>query len=181
MKFFQKPAAALLLAVIVVPVSLFLNADIRLTRESRQLQESFYTDSPEYGKAPAYYVNSRISDAASLATVGSHYEELKAPTETLRLARSTLVAAYESGYIYSMARANDELTKAVELFAQAAEDVNFTEMDAANYADRITSLAGAQRNLENHSYNTRVKDFSRMIHSNPLAAMVGVDVPDLFE
>lgn len=181
MKLFQKPAVALLLAVIVVPVSLFLNTGIRLTKESQQLQDSFYTDSLEYGKAPAYYVNSRISDAASLATVGSHYEELSTATDTLRLARSTLAAAFESGHIYSMARANDELTKAVELFVLAAEGVNFTEMDAANYADRITSLAGAQRNLENHSYNARVDDFARLIHSNPLASMAGVDVPDLFE
>lgn len=181
MKFFRKSAVALLLAVIVVPVSLLLNTGIRLTRESQQLLESFYTDSEVYGKSPSYYINSRISDAASLATVGSHYEELTEETEMLRLARSTLVAAYESGYIYGMARANDELTKAVGLFAQTAETVNFTEMDAANYTDRIQALAGAQRNLDNHSYNDRVEAFSRQIHSNPLAALVRVDIPDLFQ
>lgn len=171
----------MLLAVVLVPVSLFLNTGIRLTGESQQLQASFYTDSPECGKAPAYYINSRISDAASLATVGSHYEELSAATETLRTARSTLVIAYESGYIYGMARANDELTKAVELFVKAAEAVTFTEMDAANYQDRITALAGAQRNLENHSYNARVDDFTRTIHGNPLAALMGIEVPAPFE
>ena len=181
MKFLRRPAAALLLAVILVPVSLFLNTGIRLSRESQQLQASFYTDSPEYGKAPAYYINSRISDAASLATVGSHYEELSGATEAVRLARSTLAAAYESGYIYGMARANEELTKAVELFVKAAETVNFTEMDAINYQDRINALAGAQRNLENHSYNARVDDFTRMIRGNPLAALAGVEAPVPFE
>ena len=181
MKFFQKPAVALLLAVILVPVSLLLNTGIRLNAESRQLQESFYESREEYGKAPAYYINSRISDAASLATVGSHYEELSAVTETLRMARATLVAAYESGYIYSMARANDELTKATEQFILAAESVSFSEMDAGNYTDRINALAGAQRNLEQCSYNERAAEFRQMIRSNPLAALVGVETPALFE
>lgn len=184
MKFFQKPAAALLLAILIVPSSLLLNTKVKLTDECRELEESFYT-AENGGKSSGYYVNSRISDAASLATVGSHYPELAGVTEALREARSTLAAAYEGRDIYAMYRANAELTRAVAAFEQAAQSVVFTEMDQVNYDDRVTALAGAQRNLDNSTYNEEVSRFRRTVYdrfpASVLAAIVGVDAPPLFE
>lgn len=185
MKFFQRPAAALLLAVLLVPSSLLLSTKIKLGDLCRELEESFYNGSEEYGKPPAYYIDSRISDAASLATIGSHYEELSTETQALRQARSALVSACEAEDIHAMYQANCELEQAAAAFDQAVANVRLTELDGKNYPDFRNEFSGAQRHLEDCAYNRNVitlrEDVLERFPASVLAPLVGVEAPPMFE
>ena len=105
--------------------------------------------------------------------------------QSLSDARSGLLTAYESRDISAMYDANSELDK---VYADAVNALDGAELDESmqNALDSYTTnYEGAQKMIEQNSYNSSVLEFMRSVYNkfpaSRLADFAGVEPPVSFE
>ncbi len=182
MKLLQNRAVALLIALAVIAASTLITANMRIRRACSAVEETFFTVSS--GKAPAYYIDQLIHEAASIAAAGDNYPSLAAETEAVRTARRALAAAEESRDIPAMYDACQALYAAVDDITAAAADTEVTAYDRETFADGTSVVAGAARELAESDYNRSVTEFTektfRRFPSSLFARLFAIEAPARF-
>lgn len=181
MKLSENKGLAVGIAAVVVVASTLLSGGLGLEKACDNTENAFFVGSE---KAPAYYVNSSISAAASLAAVGSHYDALTAETAALRASRSELVEAYEDRDIEDMGRASASLLEATDAFVAGIGGVSLTEEDRSAFDDAADTVYGAARQLEKSGYDKDTAKFIDRVYTrfpaSLFASLFDIDAPESF-
>lgn len=184
MKFLRNPVIATILAAALVVGSTALSVSVKLERACEKAESAFFT--VKGSRAPGYYVDQCISDAAALVTVAGHYDsaELGAAARQMKEARSRLVEAYDDEDISDIYEAMQQLYEALDTYASALSAVELTKDDEATCTDMINALDGAYRAVEKSDYNANTQKFIRKTCSGfPAGLFVSVldiDLPELY-
>ncbi|HBR07462.1 MAG TPA: hypothetical protein DD735_01040 [Clostridiales bacterium] len=181
MKLLKNRAVAVLLAVLVVAGSTFLNTRIKLSEECRRVEDGFYT-SDSGSKSIYARLDSRLDAANGLWTILLDHDA-EAAAE-LNKARSALLKAYDARDIPDMYDANYVLQKAFDDASSALSGVTLSASEADALHDYVITFAGAQRMIDESDYNDGVLTFMRSTYqrfpASFLAPLAGVKAPELF-
>ncbi|NCB50904.1 MAG: hypothetical protein EOM54_03325 [Clostridia bacterium] len=182
MKFFKNRAVAVLLAIIVVAGSIFANTFIRLTEECQKVEDGFYTS--DTGSKNIYaYLGSRLDASNGLWTILINHDAEAAAS--LNQARSALLDAYDNRDISDMYGANSELEKAFNEAMSVISGYTLTSLESDALNDYTIIFDGAQRMIDQNSYNSGVLEFMRTTYNKfpavLLASLLGVQAPELYD
>lgn len=182
MKFFKNRAVAVLLAILVVAGSTLVNTRVRLAEACQQVEDTFFTASA--GSKSVYArLDARLDAANGLWSILINHDAEAAAA--LNQARSAMLDAYDSRDISDMYAANSRLQDAFDtaVTAVSAYTLSASESDALN--DYTITFAGAQKMIDESSYNSDVLAFLRTTYNKfpaiILAPLVGVEAPELFD
>ena len=162
----KHPITALIIAIIACGFALVMNTQMKLGERVQAVEDGFFTSVA--GERSIYSrLEEKLDAANGLWTVLEGVDANAA--QSLSDARSGLLTAYESRDISAMYDANSELDENM----QSALD-SYT-----------TNYEGAQKMIEQNSYNSSVLEFMRSTFNkfpaSELADFAGVEPPVSFE
>ncbi len=185
MKFFKKPAVAVLLAVLIVVVSTLVSVDVKLSRRAEKVAESFY-DGVKVNGAVLTSVASGLNDLCevgeSLAVIADNYG---LETGTLREEAEALRVSLRSRdgdprLIYrDYARFNKELM----VLEDALSGAGLSERHSEQFSELSARIAADRDQIANAGYNENVASFLRRFDRFPArqwAKLFGVEYPKQF-
>ncbi|MGI6029728.1 MAG: hypothetical protein ACOX81_10050 [Candidatus Heteroscillospira sp.] len=183
MSFLSKKPVAIILAALIVAGSTFTGAKVDIEKQSRQVEELFYTgvDMEGYTHPSIYSQLQKRSEAANgLLSVGKSYE-LTSECEDLSQAREYMsYSGSVSGYYY-----NDcELENAFDVLKQELDKCELSERDAKAVETYVSTFKNAGGVIEQSGYNEAVRGFYRdVIYQFPAEWFYwnsDIDTPDYF-
>lgn len=156
----KRSTASLILAAVIV-VTTILGVHFSLERQAGKIEDMFtdgvYLEKDDYVQPSiSSHLDARMNAAVGLASTASKYPEVKAEEDALREARRELVDAETIGEKYS---ANSKLEKVWPLLADALSAQQLNETDAEAFEYYSSTLSGAQKAIENSSYNEKVAQY----------------------
>lgn len=174
--------SAVVLAVIVVAGSTLLNTSVKLGNQVEDVEGQFYTDVS--GERSIYSrLQEKLSAANGYASVVAEYDQTAA--DELYEYREELLEACEDEDISDMAKCNAELNA---VFSSAENTLAGYTLDADDLEDAeyyAEIFNGAQKMIEENSYNSDVTEFRRSNMSGfpteLLVTLTGVEAPERFE
>lgn len=178
----KHPITALLIAILACGFAIVMNTQMKLGERVQAVEDGFFTSVA--GERSIYSrLEEKLDAANGLWTVLEGVDSGAA--QTLSDARSGLLTAYESRDIAAMYDANTELDKA---YADAVKALDGAELDVNTQSaldDYTTNYEGAQKMIEQNSYNSSVLEFMRSTFNkfpaSELADFAGVEPPVSFE
>lgn len=183
MSLLSKKPIAILVAVLIILGSTMTGARLSLEKESRQIEELFYSgvDVDGYVHPSIYSQIQKRSEAANgLLSVGRSYE-LAAECEDLSQAREDLgYSGSVSGYYYN----DTELEKAFDALKTELDKCSLSERDAKAVETYASTFKNAGNVIANSGYNEAVREFYRdVIYQFPAEWFylnTNVDTPSYF-
>ena len=178
----KHPITALLIAVLACGFALVMNTQSMLGEKVQAVEDGFYTSVA--GERSIYSrLQEKLDAANGLWTVLEGVDTSAA--QELSDARSSLLTAYESHDIAAMYDANSELDKAYSNAVKALDGAELDENTQSALDDYTTNYEGAQKMIEQNSYNSSVLEFMRSTFNkfptSELASFTGVEPPVSFE
>ncbi len=178
----KHPITALLIAVLACGFALVMNTQSMLGEKVQAVEDGFYTSVA--GERSIYSrLQEKLDAANGLWTVLEGVDTSAA--QELSDARSSLLTAYESRDIAAMYDANSELDKAYSNAVKALDGAELDENTQSALDDYTTNYEGAQKMIEQNSYNSSVLEFMRSTFNkfptSELASFTGVEPPVSFE
>ena len=178
----KHPITALLIAIIACGFALVMNTQSMLGEKIQAVEDGFYTSVA--GERSIYSrLQEKLDAANGLWTVLEGVDTGAA--QELSDARSGLLTAYESRDIAAMYDANSELDKAYSDAVKALDGAELDENTQSALDDYTTNYEGAQKMIEQNSYNSSVLEFMRSTFNkfptSELASFTGVEPPVSFE
>ena len=178
----KHPITALLIAIIACGFALVMNTQSMLGEKIKAVEDGFYTSVA--GERSIYSrLQEKLDAANGLWTVLEGVDTGAA--QELSDARSGLLTAYESRDIAAMYDANSELDKAYSDAVKALDGAELDENTQSALDDYTTNYEGAQKMIEQNSYNSSVLEFMRSTFNkfptSELASFTGVEPPVSFE
>ena len=178
----KHPITALLVAIITCGFALVLNTQMKLGERVQAVEDGFFTSVA--GERSIYSrLQEKLDAANGLWTVLEGVDTSAA--QELSDARSSLLTAYESRDIAAMYDANSELDKAYSNAVKALDGAELDENTQSALDDYTTNYEGAQKMIEQNSYNSSVLEFMRSTFNkfptSELASFTGVEPPVSFE
>lgn len=159
-----------------------MNTQSMLGEKIQAVEDGFYTSVA--GERSIYSrLQEKLDAANGLWTVLEGVDTGAA--QELSDARSGLLTAYESRDIAAMYDANSELDKAYSDAVKALDGAELDENTQSALDDYTTNYEGAQKMIEQNSYNSSVLEFMRSTFNkfptSELASFTGVEPPVSFE
>lgn len=181
MSIFRSRAAAFVLAAVCVAGSMALNTRVKLGAECRKVEDSFYSTGTNVKSIDAR-LDQRADAANGAWTIAVKYGAAEAAD--LSTARQVLLDARENRDIPAMYDANEALSTAFAAVQTALSTSDLAVNDQSALADYATAFAGAQKMIDESTYNSAAQDFIRSADAFPanvLAALSGVELPELYQ
>lgn len=181
MGFLKSKSGAVVLAALVVVGSTLLNTRVKLGAAVDEVEDLFFTDRD--GEKCIYSrLEEKLSASNGYAAVLASYDEEAA--DTLYHERDSLLWACEDDDIDYMAWCNAELDKAFGDAERALAACELSESDREDAEYYAEIYNGAQKMIEENSYNSSVTSFNRSVYdtfpTEILAAFAGVNAPERF-
>lgn len=178
----KHPITALLIAILACGFAIVMNTQMKLGERVQAVEDGFFTSVA--GERSIYSrLQEKLDAANGLWTVLEGVDSGAA--QTLSDARSGLLTAYESRDIAAMYDANTELDKAYADAVKALDGAELDENTQSALDDYTTNYEGAQKMIEQNSYNSSVLEFMRSTFNkfpaSELADFAGVEPPVSFE
>lgn len=178
----KHPITALLIAILACGFAIVMNTQMKLGERVQAVEDGFFTSVA--GERSIYSrLEEKLDAANGLWTVLEGVDSGAA--QTLSDARSDLLTAYESRDIAAMYDANTELDKAYADAVKALDGAELDENTQSALDDYTTNYEGAQKMIEQNSYNSSVLEFMRSTFNkfpaSELADFAGVEPPVSFE
>lgn len=178
----KHPITALLIAILACGFAIVMNTQMKLGERVQAVEDGFFTSVA--GERSIYSrLEEKLDAANGLWTVLEGVDSGAA--QTLSDARSGLLTAYESRDIAAMYDANTELDKAYADAVKALDGAELDENTQSALYDYTTNYEGAQKMIEQNSYNSSVLEFMRSTFNkfpaSELADFAGVEPPVSFE
>lgn len=178
----KHPITALLIAILACGFAIVMNTQMKLGERVQAVEDGFFTSVA--GERSIYSrLEEKLDAANGLWTVLEGVDSGAA--QTLSDARSGLLTAYESRDIAAMYDANTELDKAYADAVKALDGAELDENTQSALDDYTTNYEGAQKMIEQNSYNSSVLEFMRSTFNkfpaSELADFAGVEPPVSFE
>lgn len=178
----KHPITALLIAILACGFAIVMNTQMKLGERVQAVEDGFFTSVA--GERSIYSrLEEKLDAANGLWTVLEGVDSGAA--QTLSDARSGLLTAYESRDIAAMYDANTELDKAYSDAVKALDGAELDENTQSALDDYTTNYEGAQKMIEQNSYNSSVLEFMRSTFNkfpaSELADFAGVEPPVSFE
>lgn len=181
MSFFNNRATAIVLAVILVLGSTLLNVRVKLGNEITEIEDTFYTSSKGERSIDSR-ISERLSAANGLWTILLKYDEDEA--DKLADARNALLTAQSAKDISAMSEANTALGEAFTMASAALGQYQLTGTESSAVASYETAFSGAQKMIDESSYNSTVQSFLSGTYNrfpaSVLAPLVGLEPPERF-
>ncbi len=181
MNFFKKPVVAIVLAVVLCSGILMMNTQSKLGEEITAVEDAFYTNVD--GQRSIYTrLQEKLQAANGVWTVLNRYDSDAA--QDLADERSYLQWACDSASINSMYYANEDLTTAFNSALRLLDTYELTDGEKDDVASYTETFNGAQKMIEENTYNSQVLEFMRSTYNKfptrELAEFAGVYPPDTF-
>ena len=178
----KHPITALIIAILACGFAIVMNTQMKLGERVQAVEDGFFTSVA--GERSIYSrLEEKLDAANGLWTVLEGVDSGAA--QTLSDARSGLLTAYESRDIAAMYDANTELDKAYSDAVKALDGAELDENTQSALDDYTTNYEGAQKMIEQNSYNSSVLEFMRSTFNkfpaSELADFAGVEPPVSFE
>lgn len=175
----KHPITALIIAILACGFALVMNTQMKLGESVQAVEDGFFTSVA--GERSIYSrLEEKLDAANGLWTVLEGVDANAA--QSLSDARSGLLTAYESRDISAMYDANSELDK---VYAEAVNALDGAESMQNALDSYTTNYEGAQKMIEQNSYNSSVLEFMRSTFNkfptSELASFTGVEPPVSFE
>ena len=181
MSFFKKPVTAILLAVILCSGILMVNTQVKLGNEVDAVEDAFFNNVE--GQRSIYTrLLEKLQATNGVWTILARYDEQAA--QDLANEQDYLQWACDSASISSMYYANDDLTAEFNQALRTLDTYELTEDEQADLDSYVEAFNGAQKMIDENSYNSQVLDFVRSTYNKfptkDLAEFAGVYPPDTF-
>ncbi len=181
MDFFKKPVVAVILAVILCSGILAFNTRAKLGVEVAAVEDGFFEDID--GQRSIYSrLQEKLSASNGVWTVLVKYDDEAA--DELYYDRDYLVWACEEADISSMKYANEDLDKSFAKAVGILDGLELADDERRLVNDYETAYNGAQKMIEENSYNSEVLDFIRGTYNKfptrELAEFAEVNPPETF-
>lgn len=178
----KHPITALLIAILACGFAIVMNTQMKLGERVQAVEDGFFTSVA--GERSIYSrLEEKLDTANGLWTVLEGVDTNAA--QSLSDARSGLLTAYESRDIAAMYDANTELDKAYSDAVKALDGAELDENTQSALDDYTTNYEGAQKMIEQNSYNSSVLEFMRSTFNkfpaSELADFAGIEPPVSFE
>lgn len=178
----KNPITAILIAILACGFALVMNTQMMLGEKVQEIEDSFFTSVS--GQRSIYSrLNEKLEASNGLWSVLESVDADAA--QDLSDSRSSLLTAYESRDISAMYDANAELDKAFAEAEKALDGAQIDENLQSAVDDYVTTFEGAQKMIEQNSYNSDVLAFMRSTFNKfpalQLADFAGVEPPVSFE
>lgn len=185
MKFFKRPAVAVLITAIIVLASTALSVNIKLGEKCQQVIDGFYNGVYYNGaeqKSIASQLRNIYSSADEIAAIAGRYdidtEEILWCIDDLKLGLT--YSPDEASYLYFC---YDELIGEVKALEGKLRKTELEDRDAEALEQYISSIKDSQSAIESSGYNESVREFLREYMRFPaehLADFSGVQLPEYF-
>ena len=181
MNFFKKPVVAIILAVILCSSILMVNTQAKLGNEIDAVEDAFFTN---VEGQPSIYTRllEKLQAVNGVWTILNRYDSEAA--QSLADEQDYLQWACESTSINSMYYANEDLNAEFSSALRTLEGYELTEDEQADLDSYVETYNGAQKMIEENSYNSSVTSFNRSVYdtfpTEILAAFAGVNAPERF-
>lgn len=185
MKFFKRPAVAVLITAVIVLASTALSVNIKLGEKCERVIDGFYNGVYYNGaeqKSIASQLKNIYSCADEIASIAGRYdidtEDVLWCIDDLKLGLT--YSPNEASYLYYC---YDELIGEVKTLERELSRVELKEQDSEALEQYIASIKESQRAIESSGYNESVREFLREYMRFPaehLADFAGVQVPEYF-
>ena len=181
MNFFKKPTVAVILAVILCSGILVFNTQTKLGNEIDAVEDAFFENVD--GQRSIYTrLLQKLQATNGVWTILARYDEQAA--QDLANEQDYLQWACDSASISSMYYANDDLTAEFNQALRTLDTYELTEDEQADLDSYVEAFNGAQKMIDENSYNSQVLDFVRSTYNKfptkDLAEFAGVYPPDTF-
>ena len=181
MSFFKKPVTAILLAVILCSGILMVNTQVKLGNEVDAVEDAFFNNVE--GQRSIYTrLLEKLQAVNGVWTILNRYDSDAA--QELANEQDYLQWACESTSINSMYYANEDLNAEFSSALRTLEGYELTEDEQADLDSYVETYNGAQKMIEENSYNSSVTSFNRSVYdtfpTEILAAFAGVNAPERF-
>ena len=181
MNFFKKPTVAVILAVILCSGILVFNTQTKLGNEIDAVEDAFFENVD--GQRSIYTrLLEKLQATNGVWTILARYDEQAA--QDLANEQDYLRWACDSASISSMYYANDDLTAEFNQALRTLDTYELTEDEQADLDSYVEAFNGAQKMIDENSYNSQVLDFVRSTYNKfptkDLAEFAGVYPPDTF-
>ena len=181
MNFFKKPTVAVILAVILCSGILVFNTQTKLGNEIDAVEDAFFENVD--GQRSIYTrLMEKLQATNGVWTILARYDEQAA--QDLANEQDYLQWACDSASISSMYYANDDLTAEFNQALRTLDTYELTEDEQADLDSYVEAFNGAQKMIDENSYNSQVLDFVRSTYNKfptkDLAEFAGVYPPDTF-
>ena len=181
MNFFKKPTVAVILAVILCSGILVFNTQTKLGNEIDAVEDAFFENVD--GQRSIYTrLLEKLQATNGVWTILARYDEQAA--QDLANEQDYLQWACDSASISSMYYANDDLTAQFNQALRTLDTYELTEDEQADLDSYVEAFNGAQKMIDENSYNSQVLDFVRSTYNKfptkDLAEFAGVYPPDTF-
>ena len=181
MDFFKKPLAAAVIAVVLCSGILIFNTQYKLGNQISAVEDAFFTDVS--GQRSIYSrLQEKLNAVNGVWTILSRYDQDAA--DDLYYERDYLSWACEEADISSMNYANQDLNEEFSRALRTLEVYELSEDEAADLASYVEAFNGAQKMIDENSYNSEVLDFIRNTYNKfpteDLAEFAGVYPPETF-
>lgn len=181
MGFLRSKFGAVVLTALVVAGSTLLNTKVKLGAAVDEVEDLFFTDR-EGEKSIYSRLEEKLSAANGYASVLASYNSEAA--EALYDERDYLLWACEDDDISYMASCSADLDRAFDEAERVLAGCELSESDAADAEYYAEIYDGAQKMIEENSYNSGVTAFNRSVYdtfpAEYLADLAGVDAPERF-
>ena len=181
MNFFKKPAVAVILAVLLCGGILSFNTQSKLGEEIDAVEDSFFTNVD--GQRSIYSrLQEKLQAANGVWTVLVKYDE--AAAEELSYERDSLIWACDEADISYMKYCSDYLDDEFSSALRTLDGLELTDDERSLVDEYETAYNGAQKMIEENSYNSEVLEFMRSTYNKfptrELAEFAGVNPPETF-
>ena len=181
MNFFKKPTVAVILAVILCSGILVFNTQTKPGNEIDAVEDAFFENVD--GQRSIYTrLLEKLQATNGVWTILARYDEQAA--QDLANEQDYLQWACDSASISSMYYANDDLTAEFNQALRTLDTYELTEDEQADLDSYVEAFNGAQKMIDENSYNSQVLDFVRSTYNKfptkDLAEFAGVYPPDTF-
>lgn len=181
MDFFKKPLTAIIIAVILCSGILVVNTQVKLGNEIDAVEDAFF-DNVDGQRSIYTRLQEKLQAVNGVWTILSRYDE-DAALE-LSYEQDYLQWACDSANISSMFYANEDLNSEFNSALRTLDGCELTDDEKADLASYVESFNGAQKMIDENSYNSQVLDFIRSTYNKfptkDLAEFAGVYPPETF-
>lgn len=181
MDFFKKPVVAIIIAFVLCSGILIFNTQSKLGEEIDAVEDSFFENVD--GQRSIYSrLQEKLQASNGVWTVLAKYDEEAA--DELYYDRDFLIWACEEADIASMKYANEDLNEEFTNAMRRLEELELSEDERELVDEYATAFNGAQKMIDENSYNSEVLDFMRSTYNKfptrELAEFAGVYPPETF-
>lgn len=181
MNFFKKPVVAVILALILCSGALVFNTQAKLGDEIDAVEDAFF-ENVEGQRSIYTRLLEKLQAVNGVWSILERYDEQAA--QELADEQDYLQWACDSASINSMYYANEDLTSEFNSAVRTLGTYELTDDERADLDSYVEAFNGAQKMIDENSYNSQVLDFVRSTYNKfptkELADFAGVYPPDTF-